>query len=129
MCVSSKGWRARPRLLRILMAEVRQTETFFPPSPSSHPKAVTQVRGSKAVGPVAKEESANKEKPLVLTGVCKLLDVLLLTGLRGDEQTSSEWVTLLQPQKKNELVSGRTSTSSHLNVLSLWSAGFCSTLD
>lgn len=70
------------------MAEVRQTETFFffYPSPSSHLKVVTQVRGSKAVGPVAKEESANKEKPLVLTGVCKPLDLLLLTGLRAEEQ-------------------------------------------
>lgn len=68
------------------MAKVRQTETFISPSPSSHLRAVTQVRGSKAVGPVAKEESANKEKPLVLTGVCKLLDLLLLTGLRAEEQ-------------------------------------------
>lgn len=45
MCVSSGGWRARPRLLQILMAEFRQKPFFF----SSHPKATAQVEGQRGL--------------------------------------------------------------------------------
>lgn len=66
MCVSSRGWRARPCLLQILMAKFKQ-EPFFPFSSQGHDSG----QRSKVVGPVTREDSANKAKPLVLIGLCK----------------------------------------------------------
>lgn len=67
MCVSFRGRRARPCLLQIQLAEFR-LEPFFPLlSSEGHDSG----QRSKVVGLVAREELADKAKPLVLIGLCK----------------------------------------------------------
>lgn len=89
-----------PRLLQILMAEFRQEPFFF----FSHPKAKTQARGQRGLASVAKEESTDRAKPLVLIGLCKQADLLSLTGLRAEEPGQ---IALSQSDKKQGSMSER----------------------
>lgn len=66
MRVSFRGLRAWPCLFQLLRAKFRQEPFFLLSSKGCNP-----VQRSERVGPVAKEESSSKAKPLVLIGLCK----------------------------------------------------------